>query len=877
MKRVQPLANANPAPPGAATRTLLQGISQTARLALTLLRRKPGSVQLLLMASLLFAVTLVCSMLMFTGRVERAIYLENAALLAADAQLDSSRPFTTAELSSLQEQAGRAGLSTVQTVELASMLYANDELLLSRVLAVQPGYPLRGTLLAAAALESSPVPAARTPGRGEIWLDARAARQLGVTPGEEVELGRLSLRFAAVLGAEPGTMLPSLGLAGNALISLDDLSASGLIMPGSRASWRLLLAGEPQAVRAFSARVAPQLASHQRLRSSLQGSEGGAQMTRRALDYMNLGAGVALVMATIAALVAGMQFVDSETRGVAVLKALGFSSRVLLGAYLLMFALWWAAATALGCLLAAVMVNTGFDLLAPDLGIPRVSPLTPIGVAALVALGVSASFVLPSLYALARIAPQRLLRDAQSARSSLAPLLLLPLLYLLLVLLGRSWSAAAQLFAALLALAFLSWLCARLLMRLLEFALARAGEAYAGQAIAGQGIEGKSSAVLSFAVLWRQGAAALLRQRRANAMRIAALSSTVALVVVVVGLRDNLLDSWRAQLPADAPNFFAINISAASAASWEAWLQQRGMTSQGAFAVARARLEQVNGESASERIELHDGNARSLAREFVMTESREIPRDNEIVAGRWHGDREVAEVSAEQGITERLGLQLGDRLRFSFAGQPLDVTLSSIRSLDWESMQPNFYFVLAEPQLRQYPHSFMGSFHAPEQRQQKLSTMVGSFPEITLIDLDAVIEQLQRLLERVGLAVETLASITLAAALLVLATSLRASLHARVHEHRLLRALGASAASLRRIAWAELGITGLLAGLAGCAIGSAMLLLLARQGFDIVLYLSASQLAWQLLLAVLLVLITGELILRPVYRSSPLQAWKKAS
>ena len=106
------------------------------RLALVLSRRKPGAAQLLFMASLLFAVFLVNSMLLFTGRVERAIYRENATLLAADLQVESTRPFAAAELQDWLAQAGKQGLAHTQAVELASMLFFEGELLLSRVAAL---------------------------------------------------------------------------------------------------------------------------------------------------------------------------------------------------------------------------------------------------------------------------------------------------------------------------------------------------------------------------------------------------------------------------------------------------------------------------------------------------------------------------------------------------------------------------------------------------------------------------------------------------------------------------------------------------------------------------------------------------------------------
>ncbi|NNC55887.1 MAG: FtsX-like permease family protein, partial [Pseudomonadales bacterium] len=256
-------------------------------------------------------------------------------------------------------------------------------------------------------------------------------------------------------------------------------------------------------------------------------------------------------------------------------------------------------------------------------------------------------------------------------------------------------------------------------------------------------------------------------------------------------------------------------------------------------------------------------------------QSARLPIDNAVAAGRWHGETARAEVSAEQGIAERLGLELGDKLLFSFAGEPLEVSITSIRSLRWETLQPNFYFMLAEPLLTKFPHSYMGSFYLPAGSDAKAAQLVDTFPAATLIDLAAIIAQLERVVGRAAMAVEVLAMLTVLAAILVVATSLRASLQARLQEQRLLRALGASAGSLRRIAWIELGLSGAVAGVVGSVTGSLLLTLLARQWFELSIQLSGLQLLMFIAVPALLVLLAGEAMLREVYRVSPISAWRK--
>ncbi|NNC55807.1 MAG: hypothetical protein HKO07_08820, partial [Pseudomonadales bacterium] len=358
---------------------------------------------------------------------------------------------------------------------------------------------------------------------------------------------------------------------------------------------------------------------------------------------------------------------------------------------------------------------------------------------------------------------------------------------------------------------------------------------------------------------------------------------TLAMLLVVVGLRSGLLDAWRAQIPANAPNYFAVNISASEREAWQQTLGRASVHSQGLFAVARARLVAINGESVEQLIANDATARRALSREMVMTQATRLPLGNTIEQGVWHGGAGSAQVSVEQGIASRLKLVVGDWLQFSFANRTLDVQVTSIRALDWNSMQPNFYFILAPPLLEAYPYTYITSFFVPQPNPLQAGSIASTefvlalgraFPAVALIDIGALVAQLQRVLDRIGLAVQGLAVLNVAAALLVLIASLRASLQQRLREQTILRALGGRAAQLRRIAQVELSVSGLLAGVVGCGFGGLLVLLLGQRLFDMTILPGPATVSAVLLGSSLLVLLLGTRVLGSVYRASPLRAWR---
>jgi putative ABC transport system permease protein len=202
-----------------------------------------------------------------------------------------------------------------------------------------------------------------------------------------------------------------------------------------------------------------------------------------------------------------------------------------------------------------------------------------------------------------------------------------------------------------------------------------------------------------------------------------------------------------------------------------------------------------------------------MTREFNLSWGTMLQTGNKVVAGRWHGEAGRAELSIEQGISERLGIALGDTLTFDIGGQPVTGTVSSIRKLEWDSMQVNFFVVASPGLLEQFSASYITSFYLPPGRGDQVRDLVSQFPNLTVVDVGAIVAQVLELTERLVKMINFVLLFALVAGVVVLLAALQSTHDERIYELSVLRTLGARNRQLRTAMLAEFAVLGVLSAL----------------------------------------------------------------
>lgn len=815
------------------------------RESLTAFRRdlRQGELTLLLVA-LVLAVAATTSLRFFTSGVEKRLQQEAARLLAADLVVRSSRPLPA----HLAANATATGLATAHTLEFSSVLVHGDEFQLGAVKAVSDGYPLRGELRLLEGTQELRV--RRIPAPGEIWLDKRLLGLLRIAPGATLQLGDIRLRVGAVLAYEPGQGGFS-AFSPRALMNLADVAAAGVVQPGSRLRYQLLLSGREADLAGYRARITPGLEVGTRLLDIRDGRPEVGTPLERSRSYFSLATIAAVILSGLAIATSSRRFAERHYDQLALLRCFGASRREALRRLLAELAWLWLLALAAGALLGFAAAQLLTWLLSGLL--PVEDPLLAIGrpllTGALTATLTLVGFALPALVALGGVTPLRVLRRdlptlgwSRSAATSAALVALLVLLTietgqprLAFIVIAGGGVAALLLWQGLAAL--LQWLRRRLALPAL---------------------------------------ASVLRDPRESSTQVLGLALGLTALLLVASLRTELLSAWQGRIPADAPNQFALNIAPEEKEALTSFLRGHGVTAMAdPYAVVRGRLTAINGKPVQAAVTKEDDNSRdeSLNRELNLTWRASLPENNELVDGRWWqpgAGAAITPVSVEEKLATRLGLKPGDRLRFTLAEGELEAEVASLRSVDWDSFQPNFYFIFPPGALDAFPASYLTSFHLPAAQRPVLNELVRAFPTVVLIDVATLMGEVRRLLDQVARAIEAVLLFVLAGGLLVVAAHVLAGLDARRYEAALLRVAGIGSRALQARLAAEFLFTGALAGLVAALLNEALAAVVHHFVLELPPTLHPA-LWWQAPLAgALLVLATGLPGARAAWRASPL-------
>lgn len=782
------------------------------RLAARLFRRdlSSGAIRVLLLGVVL-AVFCTSTVGMIADRAERALALEANALLGGDLVLRADRPIDPAWARTAE---GR-GLEVARTATFPSMVRYGDRLQLVEIKAQSANFPLRGRLEIRRAETAAVEVATSGPAPGEVWVAPKQLLQVGATLGDTLRVGGAELRLAALIVREPDAAFDYFDLAPRVLLHEDDLPATGLIQEGSRVIHRLVVAGPADAVEAYAAELRPRLDRGQRLESSADARPEIRAGLERARQFLDLSVLLAVVLSAVAVALAARQHSERQLDAAAVLRVLGATQGDLLRLYLGQLAYLWALGSALGLLLADLVQALLAAGLAAALGLelPRAGLLPWLGGAVLGAL-VVVGFAVPPLLRLRQVPALKVLRRelpvAEPSAWLVGGLGLGTVLALMVWKAGDLRLATAVLVGLALTVLLLA-LAARLALALIAQLRGRLPTA------------------------WRMGLANLRRRPLASSLQVVALGLGLLAVLLLATVRSDLIQRWREALPADAPNRFLINVQPDQVEAVEDFLSARGLTQAELYPMVRGRLVSHNGAPVDPARYSGPRAQRLAEREFNLSWAAALKPDNRIVAGRfWSQDtRASAELSVEAGIARTLGWSLGDELGFDVGGRRFSARITSLREVRWESFTPNF-FVLAPPGLLDdYAASYISSLYLPPERLPLAVELIGAFPNLSLIDLDAILTQVRGTAEQVARAIEYVFYFTLAAGLLVLFATLVATQRERLLEAGTMRVLGARTGQLRAAHAAEFGTIGLIAGSIAAAAASAIAWALSTQAFEL--------------------------------------------
>lgn len=753
---------------------------------------------------------------------------EARALLGADLVVSSNRAIDGEVAARIDHRLSAAGAEVTRTVEIATMARAaasvDGPARMVEVKAVSQGFPYYGVLQ----LEGDAVYSHDRVADFGALVRPELLAQLGLAVGDKLAIGGRDFTIRGVIEAEPGRRLGAFSLGPRVIVDLADLEQTTLLAFGSRASYQRLArvsdAALPGLVTALRADLANAFV---RVRSYTATEDDMGEDFARAENYLSLVGLVVVILGGVGVSSVTRVFVQQKLKSIAVLKCLGARSSQVLAVYVVQVLTLGALGSMVGVLLASAVMWTIPRWLGPAVtqGLTVSYGLTP---SALVQ-GVGTGLLVSLLFSLVPLLDVRYVKPSQLLRAETASRPRDPMRWIVMVGVGGSllaltmWQAGSVRIGGIVALGF----------------VALAGILYA----AGVGL---------IAAVRPLGTAAWFPLRHA-ALQLTRPGGQVHLVLLTVGLgvffilgvralQENLLREFSIDLADDAPDMFLLDIQNDQLAGVIATLgagRPPDAPPVRTMPVLRARVVGVQGRDV--RLDDYDDvrGRGSLAREYTVTYRAGLEKNETLVAGdAWPATASSeGEVSIEESIRDRFGIQLGDSMRFDILGRTVSARVASVRRVEWsDGRAGGFMFVFRPGVLETAPHgniAFAQGPRAPVDRARLMSALASRFPNVSVIDGREMLTAIQSVVDNVTLAVTVVGTLVVVSGLMILVGAVAMTKFRRVYEAAILKTLGATRRVIATMLLLEYAVLGALAGLLGAGGAAILTWSLSRFAFDI--------------------------------------------
>lgn len=671
---------------------------------------------------------------------------------------------------------------------------------LAEIKAVEQTFPLRGDLTLGKNIADIGFVVKTSPKQGEVWVEPRLANLLNIKVGDDVEVGERKLHISALLVREASRGGDMFGFAPRLMMNAVDLPSTKLIQYGSRVKYQLLLAASPEKINQYYAQNNSLLGRGEKIQDVRNARPEIKSALDKAQQFLGLSAMVSVILAMVAMLLSSVPYIRQSLDTFALMRCLGASRSTVLQILAIQTILIAFFSALLGVFLGFI-AQFGLAKLAGSLFLDALPPASSspvlIGLAASTAM--MFAVVLPHAWQMRNLTAMNILRRETLIQPISAQVKFLP--------------------AALVMCGMIFWqardvkLGASTILALVLLCITVVGFSYVLVTLASRlfMLPLKNQMLKDM----RLGVLGLKRRFSLSTVQMIGFSMGLMVLMLLALLRDDLIRNWQASLPIDAPNRFIINIQPNQIDGVKQFFEKQNVKGGSIFPMVRGRLISKNGKELS-TTQWHDERAKRLAeREFNLSWAAQMQSDNKLLSGRWWTQKEYRKpyLSIEQDIAKTLGIQLGDKLLFDVAGDSLILTVTSLRKVDWDTMRANFFALTPPGVLDNYPANYISSFHLPIGTDTAMNQLIRSYPNLTVIDVAALLQQVRGIMQKMSSAIEYVFAFSLLAGVAVLYATLVATREERISEATLMRVFGASRRQVSLAYMAEFACIGLVSAL----------------------------------------------------------------
>lgn len=771
--------------------------------------RRSKSRLFLYISSIVLGISALVALNSFNDNLRRDIDLQAAGLLGADLEI-SSRTQPGSEAMAYIDSLKGLSEASAREERFVSMLSfkKSGESRLIQVRGISAGYPFYGKQETLPAQAFDLLRDSNT-----VLLENELMLQFKAQVGDSVQIGNKTFAIGGNILKMSGRTSFATSMAPSAVLSPAAMAATGLKQVGSRVEYFYYFKlPRTFAIDAFVQKNEEYIEKWQLQMSSISSTKANtgrsfADVTR----FMQLVGFTALLLGAIGVSSAVHVYVQEKMVTVATLRCLGATAKKTFLIFFVQFAgiglLAGIAGAALGSMIQYLLPIVMQDFLPVELSSAISWPA--IGQGVVLGFSIAVLFALLPLVGIRRVSPLNSLRIVSEASGmGPDPLRWFIILLIALLLVGFSrlqledWVQTAYFVAGIAVTFLLLFLAAQLLMFLLRrFFPSR------------------------LPYVWRQGISNLFRPRNQTTVVILSVGFGTALIATLFFVQDMLLQRVDRGSSQGQANIVLFDIQPAQKEAVKSLIQSQQLPVMEEVPIVTLQLESINGKSLDDVLaDTASGySARAFRGEIRATYRDSLADSEKVTAGRWVGNvspQDTAQVSLEDGYAKRIGAKIGDILVLNVQGLLLPAKVASFRQVDWNRFQTNFRMVLAKGTLDNAPQFYvLMTGTSDEGKSASLQRMVVSqFPNVSVIDIHALLAMLDELLDKIGFVISFIGSFSILTGVIVLLSSLLISKYQRLRENILLRTLGASKRQIAQIIFSEYLFLGLISSLTGVLI-----------------------------------------------------------
>ena len=769
-------------------------IKQSLRLLNHELRK--GELTIVFLAIVL-AVATVFSLTGFSEQVKQALTSNSVNTLAADRVLKTS----TEILPEIKEETEKFGFGYAEKVELSSMVFFGDNMQLGDLEAVSNAYPLRGELLVSTESDNSNVKAVNAPLKGTVWVEPSLLGRMELSLGDTIEIGVTSFVIAGVTSHIPDQGFGSIFSNPTIIMNINDLPETKLVQPGSRITYKYLFSGQTNDLVDFEEWVKPKLNESQRWIDVKSSQNRLARTLDTAEKFLSLASMLGIVLAAIAVAVASRRYGQRHQPTVAVFKALGASNKHIQKVYTLHWSLLCFISILTGLLVGYGFLQLGIMGIESYLALDSTTlTMRPVSVAIVTGLICAVAFAIHPISKLIETSPIAVIKgNEQSNATTLNFYHVIPFiaLFTLLYIFSHDLVMSIALLFGGLIVSLILFVFGRFMMGLGRTVGTKAGKS------------------------WHLALANLKRRASENSVQLVSFTIAIKLLLLITVMKSSILSEWQQQMPEGTPNHYLMNITNDELKPIAEFAKNNNIPTEGFFQVYRGRLSAINGEptiKVDENSKDNNGDEprgrRGMGRELSLTWQGGIKPMTKIVEGEWWKlSDNTPQVSIEEGVAERLDIKMGDKLTFTIGSDEFTVPVTSVREVNWQSRQLNFFMIFNKATLADLPTTSISAWKVSSENKESVYGFLSNYPSISILDIDAIMTLVSAMIDQMSIAIELILVLVVLAGSLVLIAQVQASMEERERELAILRTLGAKGSLLRNSILFEFVALGAISGL----------------------------------------------------------------